>query len=270
MIIDCHVHVGWKGYDAPAVVRHMDGLGVEKAWILTWEATDGGLDLGGYTHLSAEAVLAAHEAYPDRFIPFCAVDPRRENAEDRLRGLVGMGVRGYGEHKLRILADNPDAIRMYRLCAELNLPVLIHLDIPLPRRPFWYGGDIDALERALIACPRTTFIGHGPGFWREISADAYRSKSAYPKGIVRLGGKLPALLARYDNLFADISAQSGLNALQRDEDHAKEFLTTFRNKILYGTDAYDRGHLDMLEKLALDRKTFEAITWRNAARLVPI
>jgi predicted TIM-barrel fold metal-dependent hydrolase len=270
MIIDCHVHVGWKGYDAPAVVHHMDGLGVDKAWTLTWEAIDGGLDLGGYTHLSAEAVLAAHEAHPDRFVPFCAVDPRRENAEDKLRSYVKRGAKGYGEHKLRILADNPDAICMYKLCAELHLPVLIHLDVPLPGCPFWYGGDIDALERALIACPRTTFIGHGPGFWREISAGAHRSTMAYPKGTVRPGGRLPGLLAKYDNLFADISAQSGLNALQRDEEHAKDFLTTFRSKILYGTDAYDRRHLDLLEKLELDRKTFEAITWRNAARLVPI
>jgi len=270
MIIDCHVHVGWKGYDASAVVRHMDTLGVDKAWALTWEAIDGGLDLGGYSHLSAETVLSACEAFPDRFVPFCAVDPRRENAEDRLRRLVEIGVRGYGEHKVRILADNPDAIRMYKLCAELHLPVLIHLDIPLPGCPSWYGGDIDALERALITCRRTTFIGHGPGFWREISAGACRSKSAYPKGRIRPGGRLPQLLARYNNLFADISAKSGLNALQRDKEHAKKFLTKFRNKILYGTDAYDRLHLDLLERLDLDKNTFDAITWRNATRLVPI
>jgi predicted TIM-barrel fold metal-dependent hydrolase len=248
----------------------MDGLGVEKAWILTWEAIDGGLDLGGYTHLSADAVLAAYEAYPDRFIPFCAVDPRRENAEGKLRELVKKGARGYGEHKLRILADNPDAIRMYKLCAELHLPVLIHLDVPLPGCPFWYGGGIDALERALIACPRTTFIGHGPGFWREISAGAYRSVSPYPRGKIRPGGKLLQRLARYTNLYADMSAQSGLNALRRDKEHAKEFLTKFRNKILYGTDAYDRRHLDLLEQLDLNQNTVDAIMWRNAARLVPI
>ena len=264
------MHVDWKGYDARKVVRHMDDIGVDKAWILTWEAVDGGLDLGGYSHLSAEAVLAAWKAYPDRFIPFCAVDPRRENAEERLRKLVKMGVRGYGEHKVRILVDNPDAIRMYKLCAELNLPVLIHLDVPLPGCPFWYGGDIDAVERALRKCSRTVFIGHGPGFWREISGNALRSKSAYPTGKVRARGKLARLLAEYDNLFADISANSGLNALRRDKKHAKRFLTRFKNKVLYGTDAYDRRHLDLLEELELDSEVFEAITWRNAAKLVPI
>lgn len=270
MIIDCHMHIGWKGYDASAVVRHMDAIGVDKAWILTWDAIDGGLDLGGYTHLSAESVLSACKVYPDRFIPFCAVDPRRENAEARLRELVQKGVRGYREHKLRILADNPDATRMYNLCAEPNLPVLIHLDISLPGCPFWYGGNIDALERALIECPRTMFIGHGPGFWREIGAGASRSKSDYPRGKVRPGGELPKLLGEYNNLFADISAMSRLNALRRDVDYAKSFLPKFRTKILYGTDCFDRRHLDLLEKLELDSDTVQAITWRNAARLVPI
>ena len=58
--------------------------------------------------------------------------------------------------------------------------------------------------------------------------------------------------------------------LQRDKGHAKAFLTKSRDRILYGTDAYDRRHLDLLGRLDLDKNTVDAITWRNAARLVPI
>lgn len=269
MVIDCHTHVNWIGRTADDLVHHMDAIGVDKAWVLSWQAVDGGLE-SNYHHLSPESAMAAGKAHPDRLIPFCAVDPRRECADEMLRRFVDAGCRGYGELKVRLMYDNPDCLRMFRLCAELGIPVLVHIDVPLPRTPMWYGGNIDALERAVLACPRTCFIGHGPGFWREISANASRSKNPYPTGDVVPGGKLPAMLAKYKNLYADLSAGSGLNALKRDVSHARNFLDQFHRKLLYGTDIFTRDHLDFLEELALPRKVFDAITGRNAARLVPI
>ena len=56
--------------------------------------------------------------------------------------------------------------------------------------------------------------------------------------------------------------------MQRDVRHAKRFLRKFHRKILYGTDCYDRRHLDFLEGLGLEKKAFRAITGGNAARLV--
>ena len=41
-------------------------------------------------------------------------------------------------------------------------------------------------------------------------------------------------------MFADMSAGSGLNALTRDEDHARGFLDRHQSKILYGSDCDDR------------------------------
>lgn len=269
MIIDCHTHVPWRAHKAPDLISHLDAIGVDKAWVLTWEAIDGGLD-HMYCHIPSKDIMAAAKQYPKRLIPFCAVDPRREFAEKILRDLVKKGCRGYGELKVRLMYDNPDCIRMFHLCAELNLPVLLHIDVPLPGNSFWYGGSVDALERAIKQCPKTRFIGHGPGFWREISGSAARSKKTYPWGKVVPGGKLQKLLTRYPNLYADLSAGSGLSALKRDVAHGRRFLKKFHNRLLYGTDIFTRDLLDFLEGLKLPKKVFENIAWRNAERLVPI
>ena len=55
-------------------------------------------------------------------------------------------------------------------------------------RPYWYGGNFDVLERFLRQCPDTTFIGHAPGFWREMSGDSNRQE-VYPHGPVTPGGR---------------------------------------------------------------------------------
>ncbi|MFO7900848.1 MAG: amidohydrolase family protein [Planctomycetota bacterium] len=267
MIIDCHTHVNWQDHSADDAVRHMDELGVDRAWVLSWESQDAALGPGPYQYLSPEDCIQAHERHPDRLIPFCGVDPRREHAERTLREFVDRGCRGYGEIKVRLMLDHWDLIRMYEVCGELGLPVLVHIDVPLPGTGMWYGGDIDALERAAVRCPQTNFIGHGPGFWREISGTANRSKKAYPGTRVQPGGKVQKLLANHKNVYADLSANSGLNALKRDVDHARKFLTRFRKKVLYGTDIYWSEHLDFLRGLGLERAVLADILGRSAAKL---
>ena len=117
--------------------------------------------------------------------------------------------------------DDPRCLNLYRKAGEMGCPVVLHLDVPyLPDetgvRTYmseWYGGTVDNLERALAACPETNFIGHAPGFWREISADCADDPAHYPHGPIRSPGRLPQLLESYANLFADVSAGSGLYAL---------------------------------------------------------
>jgi uncharacterized protein len=267
MIIDCHTHVYWQNHDPDQAVRHMDDIGVDKAWVLSWEDMTGGIAPGTYQHLPIELVMRAHGQHPDRFIPFCGVDPRRSNAADMLRHLVDQGCRGYGEIKLRLMLDNPDLMDMYAVCQELKLPVLIHIDVPLPHTRMWYGGSVDVLERVLKAFPKVNFVGHGPGFWREISGDAATAKGGYPSGKIAPGGKIKRLLRKYDNLYADLSASSGLNAMKRDARHAKRFLTRFHKQVLYGTDIYWRDHLDFLNGLGVDKAVLANILGRNAAKL---
>ncbi|PIP15908.1 MAG: amidohydrolase, partial [bacterium (Candidatus Ratteibacteria) CG23_combo_of_CG06-09_8_20_14_all_48_7] len=47
------------------------------------------------------------------------------------------------------------------------------------------------------------------------SGDGQYDKTAYPAGKVVPGGKVVAMLRHYPNLYGDLSAGSGLNALKR-------------------------------------------------------
>ena len=267
MLIDAHVHI-WLGYDADKIVNHMDGLQISKAWLLTWEEMEGGLQRH-YQHLSIHDVYEAWQKHPDRFVPFYAPDPRRDDCGKLLKSWVAKGIKGYGEHKVKLGFDDARSVAMYQLCGELGLPVLFHLEVPLyPGDDYWYNRDMDAVERVLRICPETVFVGHGPGWWREISGDADKSPDTYPKGAVVPDGKLPRMLEEYQNLYADLSANSGLNALQRDPEFGNDFLNKFHSSILYGSDNFASEHIEYLRSLGLAEEVFEAIVCRNAERLI--
>src|SRR6185295_9112571 len=61
----------------------------------------------------------------------------------------------------------------------------------------------------------------------------------YPKGPVTAGGFTDRYLADYPNMYGDLSAGSGLNALTRDEDFARGFLDRHQDKLIYGSDCND-------------------------------
>ncbi|MGQ9525491.1 MAG: amidohydrolase family protein [Armatimonadota bacterium] len=284
MVIDCHNHPDWYGYNVQRLIANMDQNGISRTWVLTWECPDdeyspdtlalcpGGLN--GPIPLSS--ALTYVEKHPDRFTLGYAPDPRRPEAIDRLASAISLyGVRVYGELKLRMMYDNPDALRMFRFCAQKGLPVLLHIDYEFetgsryPRPSWWYGGGIEALERALAACPETTFIGHGPGFWAHISGDDQHNRQAYPKGKVVDGGKLVELLRKHPNLYCDLSAESGYNALNRDPDFAKRFLSEFQDRVLFGRDFFDSRLLELLRSLSLPEDTLHKVLHANAVRLVP-
>jgi predicted TIM-barrel fold metal-dependent hydrolase len=174
-----------------------------------------------------------------------------------------------------MMYDNWDAIRLYRFCGEKGLPVTVHIDYEFdtgrryPRPNYWYGGGIEAFERAIKACPETIFLGHAPGFWAHISGDDKYDKEAYPKGKVLPGGKLIDMLRKYPNLYCDISAGSGCNALSRDPEFAIKFLTEFQDRVLYARDYFDNIHQEFLNGLGLPKEVLEKIYSGNALKLVP-
>ena len=268
MKIDCHMHVPWQGYDADRAVGHLDELGIDKACLLTWELVDG-LSTD-YQHLPAKAMWAACEKYPDRFIPFYAPDPRRPDAAEVLKAAIARGVKGFGECKVRVCIENPDLIELFRIAGDAGLPVLLHLQT-VRRLTYneWYLHDIDGLDRVLGMMPDVNFIGHGPAFWSAISGDdSVETPGWYPKGPVTPGGKLVEMLERHANLYCDLSATSGLNAISRDPDWGREFVVRYRERLLYGTDVFNRRHLDYLEGLELDEDTMTMIMGGNAQRLL--
>ena len=283
-IIDIHSHADYLGGTAKKLVADMDANGIGITCLLSWEAPVYDYMPGSKHTLSVfsdypvpfERCVHFQEQAPDRFLLGFCPDPRRPDAIQRLRAAVKtFDIALCGELKLRMMYDNPDAVRMYRVCAELKLPVLVHIDYELYDDPtaypwpnWWYGGGIEALERVLALCPETVFIGHAPGFWANISGDGEHLTESYPKGSVTPGGKVPALLDKYPNLFCDISAGSGHNALNRDLTFAKQFLTRYQDRVMYGRDCYETIHRDLLDNLDLPGEILEKIYYKNAVRLL--
>ena len=233
---------------------------------------------GTHAGLPLRDVVAACREHPGRFVAGFCPNPRTPNAPALLesaRAMHGVGV--CGEWKYRMLLDDPRCIELFGKAGELGMPVVVHLDVPyLPDAdtggktycPLWYGGTIDNLRRAAEACPATAFLGHGPGFWREISADADRDPEVYPDGPVAPGGRLAAALEACGNLHADLSANSGLGALRRDPGHAVEFLHRFADRQLFGRDLLGGDLLEFLESLDLPADVREKVLSGNALRLV--
>jgi len=267
-ITDIHCHVNWLDMDIDAWAKHFRELGVSRVWALGWEEWD--RRWTGEYELPTTDAIEASQRYPDLFVPFCSVDPRESDVPGRVRAYVEQGCKGFGEAKFRLCVDNPDLKVVYRTCAELGLPFLFHMDIWMPGVSFWYMADLTRLPKVLEEYPSVNFIGHGPGWWRWISGDAEeRPTEAYPEGKVTPGGRLPQLLAKHDNLWADLSAGSGLNAITRDPDFGRRFLLDFGHKLMYGTDYHDRALLDALEGYELPEDALQRILDGNSRRLVP-
>jgi predicted TIM-barrel fold metal-dependent hydrolase len=284
-VFDIHNHVYWLGNDPAKMVANMDALGIDRSTVLAWEAPAHEISPAYHETLNPLGVgipfadiVRAHEMFPERLVPGYAPDPRRPEARAQLRSAVKLhGVRICGELKVRIHYDDPDALALFQTAGELGLPVLFHLEGVLPpgqiqkERQYWYGGEIDNVERALQACPGTAFIGHGPGFWREISGDARREPLSYPRGKpVTPGGAIIRLLETYPNLHCDISAGSGHTALSRDPAFSRKLLIDFQDRILYGRDQYDDIHQELLRKLELPAEVLAKVLAGNGLRLVPL
>jgi hypothetical protein len=284
MIIDAHNHPDWHGHDLNAFLENMASCHIDKTWLFSWEAPEDEYDpvpnhaypplRGDDGPIPFARCLHYKEQAPEKFVLGYAPDPRRPDALDRLRAAVKIyEVKLYGELKLRMMYDNPDALRMFRYCGALGLPVTVHLDYPLdtgnayPRPNWWYGGSIGAFERAVRACPETVFIGHGPGFWAHISGDDQFDQSYYPQGRVVGEGKVVEMLRRYPNLCADLSANSALNALTRDTGFAKGFCLEFSDRLLHGRDCFDDQREVFLRSLGLPETVLKKIFTKNALRL---
>lgn len=294
MMIDAHQHVFWQGKDDAGLVADLDEQGIDVAWLLTWEnpaAEDVRLYRGAFNpmHLRPDGshpglpladVLTACRKYPDRFIPGYCPDPNQEEAVKWFVTAVKMhGVRICGEWKFRMPVDDPRCLELFHKAGELKCPVVLHFDAPYLRNkdtgkrdyfPLWYGGTMDNLARALEACPETIFLGHGPGFWREISGDADEAPDVYPTGPVTPGGRLIRLLETHPNLHGDLSAGSALGSLKRDTEHAKAFLNRFADRICFARDYYGGDLAAFLKTLNLPRDVNENIFRGNAQRLVPV
>ncbi len=291
-IIDAHGHVNWHKHDIDRIVANLDEQGIDKMWTLTWEAAvpaelaeapqyaavlDPRHAAGQWLPLCD--VVEAARRYPDRFVPMYAPHPKRPTALEQLQSAVEIhGIRGVGEWKFRVPLDDPDVIKIWRYAGRQNLPVIIHMDVPrLPPSSedswvdIWYAGTADNLERALQLAPETIVLGHGPGFWRYVTAKEPKIDRLYLNGPEDFaeGGRMMRLLDSYPNLYCDLSAGSGVRGLRCFPDGGKAFLTQYQDRCLFARDFFDSALRDHLESLGLDDSVRAKILGENAQRLVP-
>jgi uncharacterized protein len=175
--------------------------------------------------------------YPGRFLGwFASADITKPGAEQLLTNAVKNGAIGFGEIKFHVAADGPELRRAYALAADLNIPILIHFqEVPHTPTEGVFSTGFKNFEVMLKANPKTRVIGHADAFWANVSAD-YANDVAYPTGKITPGGVTDKLLSDYPNLFGDLSANSGNNALSRDPEFTQGFLERHQDKLIFGSD----------------------------------
>lgn len=189
--------------------------------------------------ITNEDVYCCVNKHPDRFRWFCNLDPRgvafgpKSNLGYVLEHYMKMGAIGCGEITSNLYMDDPMVENLFGYCSELGLPVTIHLS---PCYMTYYGlideVGLYRLEKALQKFPKLKVLGHSQCFWREIgdNTDVF-----YPTGPAS-GGRLTELFRKYENLYGDLSGDSGSNALMRDREHAAKFIEEFSDKLMYACD----------------------------------
>jgi predicted TIM-barrel fold metal-dependent hydrolase len=123
LVIDAHNHIGTRhgarqtGAD---LVAKMDQAGVAKAVIFPFVE-------GNFTN---EAVKVAFDEFPNRLIPYCAVNPWQPDAVDELRRCV----RDWGFKGLKLhptingyhLADPGLVNPLFEEAGDLGVPIIVH------------------------------------------------------------------------------------------------------------------------------------------------
>ena len=157
-------------------------------------------------------------------------------AEARLTEAVKDGALGFGEMKFHVAADSAEFQRIYALAGELGVPIMIHFqEVPHFEGEGVFATGFKQFEAMLKKYPKTRFIGHADAFWANVDA-RYANEAAYPAGPITRGGITDKLLGDYANLFGDLSANSGNNALSRDPQFTPDFLRRHQDKLIFGSD----------------------------------
>ena len=285
MFIDCHVHA-LEGRSCPnpadgkpllssaeEMIAIHDKVGIERGVLLPIGSPDSTCFVQ-----SNEEMLRIVAKYPDRFIPFCNVDPRsmynsgEAPLEYILKYYQDLGCKGVGEVTANLDMEDPRAQNLFKAADNCGMALTFHLS---PQDHHTYGliedMGLKKLERTLQKFQNVKVFGHSQAFWAEIAANpTVEARNGYPKGKIEEEGAIPKLMRKYPNLYGDLSAGSGCNALRRDEEYAVKFLNEFQDRLMFGTDVCQPHRastplVDFLLKLRDEKKISEEV-FRKVAR----
>jgi predicted TIM-barrel fold metal-dependent hydrolase len=267
-ITDIHQHTHYAGRPDDVLIRHQRTLGVTRT-ILLPAGSKLGLDADCYGN---DSVLELAKRYPGEFAFFANEVPDIPEAKSVIEKYLNLGACGIGEQKFPVECDSAAMHLMAQIARHYRVPVLMHIQHNR------YNTGFLRFHKMLEKYPDVNFIGHAQTWWGNI--DRYHvQEQLYPRGQAFRDGYTDRLLADYPNMFGDLSAGSGLNALLRDEEYAAAFLQRHHQKLMYGSDCDDHiGQgvkcsgwecLHTLRRLLTNRDALQNILYRNAARVIP-
>jgi len=288
MFIDIHAHAyrkvcppadGVTTFAAPEdVLRRYDEIGIEKGVLLPLIGPE------VYLPQSNEDILDMCENAGGRFIPFCNIDPRGMTNSPAaplgnwLRHYRDRGCRGIGEVMPNLPFNDPRCQNLFKHVEDVGFPLTFDISDRIGGDYGFYDDPgLIQLDGTLGRFPKLKILGHGPAFWAEIGPlQKPGDRAGYPSYSFQQEGVVPRLFRRHQNLYGDLSAGSGFNALTRNPDYAVQFLNEFQDRLLFGTDICSVNAnlplpeflLSLLEQGNLSQNVFNKIARNNAIQLL--
>lgn len=279
--IDTHLHLAFENTERGnrkistyrEMLPHFEKLNIVKGIVVT-----GGSLLAAFPQ--NEECMSIYRADPAHYAWMCSPEPLdADSVYETLRAHKANGAVGVGELTCNLPLNDPALHALFDAAGKLELPITLHMS---PAVGCSYGvvdePGLPLLEQCLKQFTDTVFVGHSACFWCEISGDAptdIKGRNSYPTGPVTPGGRIAELLEKYPNLYCDLSATSGGQAITRDEAYGLAFLERFSDRMIFATDMMNVGGeyplgawLDeKAESGALPMDVYRKICYENAKKL---
>lgn len=297
MFIDIHAHAYrleqpvWGFCTPKQLIEEYDRLKIDMGVLLPIVSPE------IYFPQAVGDIIEMCQEHPDRFIPYCNVDPRaitnspKAPLETALQYYKDLGCKGIGEVMPSMQLIDPMVQNLFECAEKVDMPI-VYDGTAQKSGDFGIYDDpgLPQLEVTLQQFPKLKIFGHGPIFWNEIGRlETVAQRGVFmgptgkqylnlPTGPVTEEGTVPKLLRKYPNLHGDLSDPTAYNAIARDDKYGPRFLTEFQDRLYFGTDICFPGMPVELDRLLISWKqtgkisetVFRKIAYDNAAKLLGI
>ncbi len=279
-VIDIHQHTNYSGRTDEQLIAHQRTMGITRTVLLPAgsEVNRPSTHQGKSNGLAAkcggnQSVLGLARQHSREFLFGANEVTDLPEARAAMEKQLKLGAIIIAEQKFAVDCDSKEVEAVAALAREFRVPILLHFQHGA------YNLGFERFPRVLKKFPEVNFIGHAQTWWGNIDA-RHQQEVLYPTGKVTPGGFTDRWLADYPNIYGDLSAGSGLNALLRDEEHTRAFLDRHQDKLLYGSDCNDpfgsgpkcqgAQTLAALRRLAPHPKALRKMLYGNAVRVLKL